>query len=257
MGGEVMPLDITAAEPRLLRPGCACRRGRSSPSRPSTSRLNLVAHKIAPALACGCSIVLKPPPQAPLTVAPPGRVHPPAGAPDGAVQVVPCDNVIAETPRPRRALRHALLHREREGRLAPQVHRRKEARAARARRQRRGDRPRGRALRPARASASSSAAFGYAGQVCIKVQRLYVHRAIADGFVARLVTARGRDPADVAARSDGLLRPDDRRGRTRSGSTPGSTRPRAPGPRCSSRGQREGNRLSPDDPRDRRRRPRN
>jgi acyl-CoA reductase-like NAD-dependent aldehyde dehydrogenase len=38
-------------------------------------------------------------------------------------------------------------------------------------------------------------AFGYAGQVCIKVQRLYVQRAIADAFVARVVErARGVDP---------------------------------------------------------------
>src|SRR4029077_783472 len=32
-----------------------------------------------------------------------------------------------------------------------------------------------------------SGAFGYAGQVCIKVQRLYLHRSIADRFVEGLV----------------------------------------------------------------------
>jgi acyl-CoA reductase-like NAD-dependent aldehyde dehydrogenase len=32
-----------------------------------------------------------------------------------------------------------------------------------------------------------SAAFGYAGQVCIKVQRLYVYRPMADNFVAELL----------------------------------------------------------------------
>ncbi|HEX4517511.1 MAG TPA: aldehyde dehydrogenase family protein, partial [Polyangiaceae bacterium] len=35
----------------------------------------------------------------------------------------------------------------------------------------------------------TSAAFGYAGQVCIKVQRLYVHEPVADAFVDRIVAA--------------------------------------------------------------------
>jgi acyl-CoA reductase-like NAD-dependent aldehyde dehydrogenase len=41
-----------------------------------------------------------------------------------------------------------------------------------------------------------SGAFGYAGQVCIKVQRLYVHRPVADAFVKAVVDkARAVEPA--------------------------------------------------------------
>ena len=49
-----------------------------------------------------------------------------------------------------------------------------------------------------------SAAFGYAGQVCIKVQRLYVHEPIADAFLARVVeAARTLEPRSPL--EDGIL----------------------------------------------------
>ena len=47
--------------------GCASPPGRCIAISPFNFPLNLVAHKLAPALACGCSVVLKPPPQTPLT----------------------------------------------------------------------------------------------------------------------------------------------------------------------------------------------
>ena len=59
--------------------------------------LNLVAHKVAPALACGCSILLKPPPQTPLTSLVLAEIVRSAGAPEDALLVVPCDNAVAET----------------------------------------------------------------------------------------------------------------------------------------------------------------
>ena len=55
-------------------------------------------------------------------------------------------------------------------------------------------------------------AFGYAGQVCIKVQRLYVHAPIADAFVARARRARERDRPREPARRRDARRADDRRG---------------------------------------------
>ena len=43
-------------------------------------------------------------------------------------------------------------------------------------------------------------AFTYAGQVCISVQRIFVHEAVQSGFTARLIEAAGRlrigDPLD-------------------------------------------------------------
>ena len=46
---------------------CACRSASSARSRPFNFPLNLVAHKIAPALAAGCAVVLKPASQTPLS----------------------------------------------------------------------------------------------------------------------------------------------------------------------------------------------
>ena len=58
--------------------------------------LNLVAHKVSPALACGCSVVLKPAPQAPLTSLLLAECIRVAGAPEEAVSVLPCDVPTAE-----------------------------------------------------------------------------------------------------------------------------------------------------------------
>src|SRR5262249_23084723 len=50
----------------------------------------------------------------------------------------------------------------------------------------------------------TSAAFGYAGQVCIKVQRLYVHEPIADAFGQRIADA-ARALVPRAPLEDGIL----------------------------------------------------
>src|SRR5690606_8649307 len=59
--------------------------------------LNLVAHKVAPALACGAPVVLKPAPQTPLTALRLAELVRECGAPANALQVVPCTNDVAET----------------------------------------------------------------------------------------------------------------------------------------------------------------
>lgn len=50
--------------------------------------LNLVAHKVAPAIAAGCSVVLKPASQTPLTAVALGRILLEAGLPEGALNIV-------------------------------------------------------------------------------------------------------------------------------------------------------------------------
>ena len=67
MGGEVMPLDVTPVAAPYVGEWIRVPAGPVLGIAPFNFPLNLVAHKVAPALACGCSIVLKPPPQAPLT----------------------------------------------------------------------------------------------------------------------------------------------------------------------------------------------
>src|SRR6202022_3334819 len=54
--------------------------------------INLVAHKVAPAIAAGCTIVLKPAPQTPLTALRLGQIIEQAGWPAGALNVLPLSN---------------------------------------------------------------------------------------------------------------------------------------------------------------------
>lgn len=186
VGGEVMPLDTTATSRGYSGYWARVPAGPVIALAPFNFPLNLVAHKLAPALACGCSVVLKPPPQCPLTSLMLAECIRKAGAPDDAVQVVPCDVPIAEKlVRDERfatlsftgsakvgwhlksvaGKKRVLL--ELGGNAAAIVH---------------DDAP----LEWA-AERVLSGAFGYAGQVCIKVQRLYVHRSIADRFIAGVV----------------------------------------------------------------------
>src|SRR6185437_9275766 len=54
--------------------------------------LNLVAHKVAPAIAAGCSMVLKPAPQTPLCALMLAEAVQQAGWPDGGLNVLPLSN---------------------------------------------------------------------------------------------------------------------------------------------------------------------
>jgi acyl-CoA reductase-like NAD-dependent aldehyde dehydrogenase len=202
IGGEAMALDATAPAHGTTGTWVRVPAGPVVAISPFNFPLNLVAHKIAPALACGCSIVLKPPPQAPLSALLLGETIRAAGAPDDAVQIVPCDVAVAEhmvkddrfatlsfTGSARvgwhlksvAGKKRVLL--ELGGNAAAIVH---------------DDAPLERA-----AEHVVAGAFGYAGQVCIKVQRLYVHRPIADRFVASVVqrarAVEPRSPLDPAA----------------------------------------------------------
>jgi glyceraldehyde-3-phosphate dehydrogenase (NADP+) len=184
--GEVMPLDIMPTTRGYLGAWARVPVGPVLAISPFNFPLNLVAHKIAPALACGCPVVLKPPPQAPLTSLLLADFIRRAGAPDDAVQVVPCEVALAEKlVRDERfkalsftgsarvgwhlksiaGKKRTLL--ELGGNAAVIVH---------------DDAPMARATHRI-----VSGAFGYAGQVCIKAQRLYLHRPIADRFVEGLV----------------------------------------------------------------------
>ena len=58
--------------------------------------LNLAMHKFAPALAAGCSIVIKVPPQTPITMLAFAQLTKEAGLEDGLLNVVVCENEQAE-----------------------------------------------------------------------------------------------------------------------------------------------------------------
>ena len=67
LAGEMVPLDATAAERASSASRCACRSASSARSAPFNFPLNLVAHKLAPAIAAGCPVVLKPASQTPFS----------------------------------------------------------------------------------------------------------------------------------------------------------------------------------------------
>ncbi len=149
--------------------------------------LNLVVHKLAPAIAAGCSITVKPAPRTPLTALYLGRLAVSAGY--GAISVVPCDNATAE----------ALVRSEAFAKLSftgsAQVGWHLKSIA--------GKKPvtlelGGNAAviiddftRPVHEIAARCAfgAFAYSGQVCISVQRILIRRELREKFQQAFVQA--------------------------------------------------------------------
>ncbi|WP_341250907.1 aldehyde dehydrogenase family protein [Euzebya pacifica] len=86
--GEMVPME--ASEPGTGRLGFALRvpLGVIAAITPFNFPLNLVAHKVAPAIAAGCPVVLKPAPQTPLTSLRFVALLEEAGMPDGWVQTL-------------------------------------------------------------------------------------------------------------------------------------------------------------------------
>jgi acyl-CoA reductase-like NAD-dependent aldehyde dehydrogenase len=164
--------------------------------------LNLVAHKLAPALAAGCAVVHKPASQTPVSALRLAAIAEEAGLPPGWLSVLPG-----------RAgdVGDALVQDERVRMLtftgSAEVGWGLRARAPRKKV----------ALELGNASpviveadadldlATSKVAthaFSYAGQTCVSIQRVYVHRDVVEDFVARLVpkveALNVGDPADAA-----------------------------------------------------------
>ena len=103
--GEVLPADAVASGTRRI---AITRRFPLSPIAaitPFNFPVLLAAHKIAPAMACGATITLKPPPQDPLTTLRLAELVRASGYPDGAVNIVPCHvevaQILIEDPRVR------------------------------------------------------------------------------------------------------------------------------------------------------------
>src|SRR3989475_3502893 len=96
MPGEIVPLDITPGTDNHFGLYRRVPIGPMLGITPFNFPLNLVAHKVAPALAVGNPIVLKPAPQTPLTSLMLGEVILQAGLPAGMVSILPCTNAVAE-----------------------------------------------------------------------------------------------------------------------------------------------------------------
>jgi acyl-CoA reductase-like NAD-dependent aldehyde dehydrogenase len=211
LGGESIPLDLT--EGNEGRWGLVQRFpvGPVLAISPFNFPLNLVAHKVAPALAAGCPVILKPAPQTPFTALALGEVILKAGWPHEALAVLPLSNAdtawLAEkedriklvsftgsakvgwTLKARSGRKRVLL--ELGGNSGMVIH---------------GDWP---DLDDA-ALRTAHAAFGYAGQSCISVQRVFVERSIFQTFLWKMVEIAAKlvcgNPADEATDVGPMIR---------------------------------------------------
>jgi glyceraldehyde-3-phosphate dehydrogenase (NADP+) len=199
--GEVIPLDVIPAGKGRLG---LTRRFPLSPIAaitPFNFPVLLAAHKIAPAMACGASLTLKPPPQDPLTTLALGELVAASGYPAGGINVVPCELNVAER-----------LVKDPRVRMITFTG---SARAGWAIRAQAGNRRvalelggnAGVIIEPdadLERAVERCAAGGYlyAGQSCISVQRILVHESVYEEFLGRFVRRveklRVGDPLDPA-----------------------------------------------------------
>ena len=211
LGGESIPLDLTQGNEG--RWGLVQRFpvGPVLGITPFNFPLNLVAHKVAPAVAAGCPIVLKPAPQTPFTALALGELVLKAGWPEDAIAVLTLSSAdtawLAEKEdriklvsftgsakvgwelKAHSGRKRVVL--ELGGNAALIVH---------------GDWPN---LDEA-AARTAHAAFAYAGQSCISVQRVFVDRAIFQTFLWKVVDCAAKlingNPADETAEVGPLIR---------------------------------------------------
>lgn len=169
--------------------------------------LNLVAHKVAPAIAAGNAIVLKPPPQAPLASFRLAEILTRAGLPAGGFQVLHMPVPLAE----RLATDPAFAMLSFTGSAKVGWHLKASAGRKRVILELGGNAAvlvhSDAGNLDAIAARIAWGAFAYAGQVCIKVQRLYVHEPIYRRLLRRVVDASRRLPRGNPGRPDTVIGP--------------------------------------------------
>ena len=184
--GEIVPLDWLPGNENRVAHTQRVSLGPIAGITPFNFPLNLVAHKVAPALAAGNPILLRPASQTPLSSLALGRILIEAGWPDGGIAVLPCSTDVA---RP-------LVEDDRIKLLtftgSPVVGWGLKGRAGRKRLTLELG---GNAAVIVNDDADVAYAaervawggFTYAGQTCISVQRVFVHERVHDAFVSELV----------------------------------------------------------------------
>ena len=202
--GEYIPLDLDASAEGCHGFTRRVPRGPATALWPFNFPLNLLAHKIGPALACGCPVLMRPPSATPLTghrlAEIMGEEAGSLGLHPGTVQYLCCDHrtaapLIADRRvkavsftgsdtvgwdiRRRAAKKQVLLELGGQASLIVEP-----------------DAP---DLKFA-AQRAALGSFAYAGQVCISVQRIMVHAAVWDKFMPILLRETKKlktgDPAD-------------------------------------------------------------
>ncbi|HET9346534.1 MAG TPA: aldehyde dehydrogenase family protein [Candidatus Limnocylindrales bacterium] len=184
MVGETIPLDLNPASKGRVGITRRFPIGPIAGISPFNFPLNLAAHKVAPAIASGNPIVLKPPSKDPLTMLTVAEIIEEAGAPAGSVSVLPMSRELGDR----------MVSDERFKLLtftgSPSVGWRMKERAGKKR-----------VVLELGGNAGVIVdktadldwavkrmlvgGFSYAGQVCISVQRLFVHEDVWDEFMGR------------------------------------------------------------------------
>jgi acyl-CoA reductase-like NAD-dependent aldehyde dehydrogenase len=199
MTGELIPLDLLPSSKDRIGITRRFPIGPIAGISPFNFPLNLAAHKVAPAIATGNPIVLKPPSKDPLTMLAVAEIIEAAGAPAGSVSILPMtrelgDKMVADP-------RFKLLTFT----GSPSVGWRMKERAGKKKvvLELGGnagvivDRSADLAWAVKRTLVG---AFAYAGQVCISVQRLFVHEDVwdefMDAFAAGAAMLKVGDPLD-------------------------------------------------------------
>ena len=200
MTGETIPLDLMPASKDRFGITRRFPIGPIAAISPFNFPLNLAAHKVAPAIASGNPIVLKPPSADPLIMLAVAEIIDAAGVPEGMVSILPMS----------RELGNRMVEDDRFKLLtftgSPAVGWRMKLRAGKKKvvLELGGNAgvivDRSARTSTGRSGARSIGAFAYAGQVCISVQRMFVHEDVWDEFMGRFVAAaaalRVGDPAD-------------------------------------------------------------
>lgn len=197
--GEVIPLDLLPSSKGRFGIVRRYPIGPVAGISPFNFPLNLALHKVAPALASGNPIVLKPPSLAPLTMLLIARFADEIGVPKGVLSVLPMDretgNAMVSDPRfkllsftgspdvgwkmkARAGMKQVVL--ELGGNAGVLIDEDADIDFA--------------------VSRIRMGAFSYAGQVCISVQRVFIHEARYEEVKTKLVAAaaslRTGDPLD-------------------------------------------------------------
>ncbi len=187
LAGDVVPMDASQAGEGKLAFTLRVPVGVVGAISPFNFPLNLVAHKIAPAFAAGCAVVLKPASQTPLSALLLAELETEAGLPPGWLNVVAGpsaevgdvlvadERVAALTFTGSGAVGWELKERAPRKRVSLELGNATPVIVE-------GDAD----LDDAAARLAGNA-FSFAGQSCISVQRIYVARAAYDGFLERFL----------------------------------------------------------------------
>lgn len=212
LGGEYLPLDWQASAAGRWAIVRRVPIGPIAGITPFNFPLNLVAHKVAPAMAAGCTFVLKPAPQTSLTALLLAEVIHEAGWPAGGLNVLPLSNEDASLlVQDERIKLLSFTGSAKVGwQIKGQCGKKKVALELGGNA---GVIIHGDADLAYAAERCVAGGFGYAGQTCISVQRILVERPAYEAFLELLLAGVDKlkcgNPLDPATDVGPLIRESD------------------------------------------------